>query len=134
MPTSLDSFRRLRRAKNFAPRFYENLLASNKAIRERFAETNFTKQHELFDHGLHVLLEYAAGSAIGEMAIRRLGQRHGPGDLNINPLHYDIWIESLVKTARELDPKWNFALEKRMRKDLRLGIDEMVRAYHALPS
>jgi hemoglobin-like flavoprotein len=130
MPTPIESYRRLRRTARFAPRFYENLLGADPRIRRMFARTNFEKQHALFEHGVHILLEYAAGSAIGEMAVKRLGKRHSPSDLDVDPALYEIWIDCLVATARELDPKWSPALEKRFRGDLRKGIDEMTRAYN----
>lgn len=130
MPTPLDSYRRLRRSARFAPRFYEHLLASDVRIKRLFANTNFERQNALFEHGVHVLLEYAAGSAIGEMAVRRLGQRHTRSDLNVDPALYSIWIDCLIATAAELDPKWNPTLERRFRADIQKGIDEMTRAYN----
>lgn len=129
MPTPIDSCRRLRRTQRFAPRFYEKLLSSDPRIRRMFSRTNFEKQHALFEHGVHVLLEFAAGSAIGEMAVRRLGERHSPRDLDVDPALYETWIDCLVGTASELDPEWTPALEKRFRSDLRKGIEQMTRAY-----
>jgi truncated hemoglobin YjbI len=131
MPTPIESYRRLRRTPHFARRFYEKLLASDDRIRRMFAKTNFEKQHALFEHGVHVLLEYASGSAIGSMAIARLGERHSPKDLDVDPALYDKWIDCMLATAKELDPRWTPALEKRFRADLRKGIEDMTRAYEA---
>ena len=131
MPTPLDSFRRLRRTGTFAPRFYDKLLNSDSRIRDMFARTDFEKQHRLFEHGVHVLLEYAGGSAIGGMAMSRLGERHSQRDLDVDPALYDIWVDCLIATARELDPRWTSILERRFKADLKKGIERMKLAYHA---
>lgn len=125
---SLASLRRLRETQ-FARRFYDRLLTADREIARAFASTDFDRQAELFEHGLMMLLEYARGSAVGKMAMERLGEMHGPRRLDISPRLYAIWIDCVIEAARELDPSWDESLEVTWRADLEKGIEVITRAH-----
>lgn len=125
---TLESYRRVRGAE-LSSRFYDALLASHPDIRRSFAKTDFARQHDLFQHGLLMLLEFAQGSSVGRMAMHRLGEMHGPGHLDVAPHLYEHWIRCLVETVAALDPRWSDELEREWREDLRRGIDLLADAY-----
>jgi hemoglobin-like flavoprotein len=110
-------------------RFYEILLAADPRIRQLFSHTDFTRQKELFLHGLVSLLDYAEGKASGQMAIRRLGELHSRRRMNIAPEMFIVWVDSLMKTLAELDPQFSPPLEAEWRRTLSPGIDIIKQMY-----
>jgi len=112
------SFDRAKQA-NFAQKFYELLLSSSPAIREKFRLTNFDQQRELLIHGVYSMLDYAEGKSVGKLAIDRLATRHSVSDLAVNASMYDIWLSCFLKAIRATDPAcseelvrdWSRALE-----------------------
>lgn len=119
------SFRRARN-KQLAESFYQRFLAADYRIQSLFANTNFTRQKELFLHGVFSLLEYAQGKAVGELAIRRLGMLHSRKRLNISPDMYAIWVDCLIQSLWEKDPQFSASLEQEWRSALQKGIDRMI--------
>jgi hemoglobin-like flavoprotein len=113
----------------FAERFYELLLHADPRIAALFQRTDFAKQKELFLHGLLSLLDYAEGTASGQMAMKRLGELHSRRRMNIAPDMFIIWVDCLIKTLAELDPQFSPQLEAEWRDAVGKGIDAMKRVY-----
>jgi hemoglobin-like flavoprotein len=124
----MESFNRVRH-KGLAEKFYETLLGADPRIKVMFKNTNFERQRELFVHGVLMLIEYANGKALGEMAIKRLGELHSRRKMNVPPDLYPIWVNCLVETLAKLDPKFSPTLERQWREILQKGIDVMIRVY-----
>jgi hemoglobin-like flavoprotein len=121
----MRSFTRVRNA-GLAKRFYELFLEADPRFKEMFRNTDFQKQTDLLTHGIMVLIQYSEGSASGEMAVRRIGELHKPGKVNVTPDMYPIWVDCLMKTLRELDPEFTRELETQWRLALRKGINTMI--------
>jgi hemoglobin-like flavoprotein len=121
----MESYRRVQN-KGFAERFYQIFLPADPRFNSLFQKTDFARQKELLMHGIFSLLEYAQGSATGSLAIKRLGTLHSRNRMNISADMYPIWIDCLVKTVGELDPKFNRGLEKDWREAVQKGIDAMI--------
>jgi hemoglobin-like flavoprotein len=113
----------------FAERFYDFLLHADPRINALFQQTDFTRQKELFLHGLLSLLDYAEGTASGQMAIKRLGELHSRRRMNIAPDMFIIWVDCLMKTLAELDPEFSPQLEAEWRHAVGKGIDAMKQVY-----
>src|SRR5688500_18592300 len=105
MDATLHSFRRLRE-RRFADRFYEQLFAADRRVPRLFAGTDLARQRELLEHGISMLLAHRRGSALGEMAMRRLARMHGPSGLRIDHDLYAIWLRVFLDVAGEVDPEW----------------------------
>lgn len=128
MRASIESYRRVRSA-DFAARFYDKLLGSSAEIARTFERTDFTRQRELFQHGVLMLLEYAEGKAVASMAMQRLGAMHGRAHLNVAPRLYTTWTSCLIETLAAFDPEWSPALEAHWREDLAPGIAFLAHAH-----
>jgi hemoglobin-like flavoprotein len=113
----------------FGKKFYEKLLDADPKIAALFKNTDFTKQYELLVHGIIVLIDYAEGNAMGQLAIKRLAEKHSRKKLNVSPQLYSLWIDCFVKTMAELDPKFTPDLGRQWRATLQQGIDAMIKAY-----
>ena len=113
----------------FVEKFYSIFLDADPRIRPLFKKTDFERQKGLLLHGMFVLLQYAEGKAVGEMAIDRLGELHSRKRMNIMPDMYPIWVDCLMKALAEKDPKFSPALEAKWRGALQKGIDVMMTKY-----
>jgi len=128
MSEVIDSFYRARNS-GVAEKFYSIFLDADPRIRPLFKNTDFEKQKGLLLHGIFVLLQFADGKAVGELAVDRLGESHSRKKMNIMPDMYPIWVDCLMKTMAEKDPKFSPALEAKWRVALQKGIDVMMKKY-----
>jgi len=113
----------------FVEKFYSIFLDADPRIRPLFKNTDFEKQKRLLLHGIFVLLKYAEGKAVGELAIDRLGELHSRNKMDIKPDMYPIWVDCLMKALAEKDPKFSPGLEAKWRHALQKGIDIMKTKY-----
>jgi len=128
MSEVIDSFHRTCNPA-FAETFYSILMDADPRIRPLFKNTDFTKQKDLLLRGIFVLLQYAEGKAVGEMAIQRLSELHNRKHMNISPDMYVIWVDCLMKALAEKDSKFSPMLEMQWRRALQKGIDVMTSSY-----
>ncbi|UJR81214.1 globin domain-containing protein [Sandaracinus amylolyticus] len=126
MDRTLHSFRRLRE-RGFAHHFYERLFAADRRVPRLFARTDIARQRDLLEHGVSMLLAHRRGSALGEIAMRRLARLHGPGELDIGHDLFVIWLRVFLEVAGELDPEWTPELAAAWHSELGASISEMHR-------
>jgi hemoglobin-like flavoprotein len=122
-----QSYSRCLRSGGFLPRFYEHLLASHPGMPARFANTEFPRQHKLLQHGLGLLLSY--GNKADPALLDRIAARHSASALDVPPSLYPLFVESLLATIREHDPRCNEETETAWREALRPGIEYMQSRY-----
>ncbi len=125
-----DSFGRCVAKPKFIDRFYEIFLASSPEIKPRFAHTDFAKQKDLLQRGLTMMVMYDGGSETAKMTLDRIGESHSRrGGINIPPNLYRFWIESLIKTISEFDPKFSPEVESAWRHVIQKGVDYITAKY-----
>jgi hypothetical protein len=124
----LKSFARARR-NGLGKRFYEVLLDVSDEIADRFADTDLERQVQLFEHGVLMLLQFARGDAVGQMALERLGRLHGRSQLDIHPDLYTPWLSCLIHVLGEIDPEFDDHLRERWIDMVRPGIQHMAQMY-----
>lgn len=124
-----QSFQRCLTNKQFLFRFYEIFMSSHPDIRPMFTKTDFDKQIGLLRHGLSSALNFAGGTKIGQSVLKRIGETHSRGRMNISPELYPYWINSLVTAVAECDPKFTPDLDKRWRNAMTVATD-FIRAAH----
>lgn len=60
-------------------------------------------------------MKLAAGAAHGDndalMELKKRVRTHERDHLNIRPEFYEFWLESLIKTAKGYDSKWEKSVE-----------------------
>ncbi len=113
----------------FFDRFYDIFFQSNPSLKPMFAKTDFKKQKESLRTGVAMLLAHVEGKPIGTMTLDRIGMSHSKKKMNISPNLYQYWIDSLVKAAKECDPKFTTDLELRWQKVCRAGVDYIAAKY-----
>lgn len=118
-----DSLRRCSSDARFFDRFYERFLASSPKVREKFASTDFVRQKRALRASLHLILLVAQDP--DRDAARYLGpvaERHSSRQLGIGAELYDLWLDSLLATVREIDPQFGSAVEQAWEDAMAIGI------------
>ncbi len=107
--------------------FYRRLLGSDESIRSKFARTDFERQNKLLQHGLGLLFIYAKRG--NPSLLERIATRHGPGDVDVAPSLYPLFVDSLVATVKEFDTLCSPEVEQAWRQALAPGIAFMCAHY-----
>lgn len=107
--------------------FYQRLLASDPRIPPMFAKTDFAKQTKLLQHSIGLLFIYAkrANPAI----LDRIASRHATGEVGVPPDMYPLWVDALVATIAEYDPRCTPEVEQAWRQAVAPGIAFMISRY-----
>jgi hemoglobin-like flavoprotein len=92
-----------------------------------FAKTEFPRQHKLLQHGLGLLLSYA--NRADDTLLDRIAARHSSSGIDVPPALYPLFVESLLATVRELDPRCTSEVEEAWREALEPGITYMQSRY-----
>lgn len=121
------SYSRCLRSPDFFARFYDRLLGSHPSIPPMFAETEFPRQYRLLQHGLGLLLSYANNP--DDALLDRLAARHSARGLDVAPPMYDFFVESLLATVRDSDPRFDDEIENAWRDAVGPGIEFMISRY-----
>ncbi|MBN67197.1 MAG: globin [Rickettsiales bacterium] len=116
---------------DFWGRFYEYLLKSSPKIAEKFANTDFEKQKVLVKNSLNFVIMYA-DDPTGRFAkgkLEHVGDIHSHNNIDIPPNMYPLWIDSLINTVRDYDPKFTPELEKEWRAVVNPAIELLKSRY-----
>jgi len=125
--TFRDSLGRCNANPAFLDTFYEIFLAASPKVREKFAQTDFTRQKEALRASLYAMFFAAGGTP--EAHLNSLAERHSSRDLNIGAELYDLWLDSLLATARKCDPDFSPEVEKSWEKVMMVGIGFLLSRY-----
>jgi len=125
------SLKRCLSTPDFLRTFYELFMGFSEEIREKFRQTDFTRQTRVLADSLYAMAVIAQGESESpaRAEIERLAQQHGRAQLDIRPELYDVWLDSLIKAVRQYDPEFTPALEVAWRETLLVGIEQMRSAY-----
>jgi hemoglobin-like flavoprotein len=125
-----DSLRRCSSDKRFFDRFYERFLASSPKVSEKFAHTDFVRQKRALKASLHLILMAAQDPEKGpDFYLGEVAKRHGAHDLGVGAELYDLWLDSLLETAREFDPEFSAEVEQAWEAAMAVGIRYLVARY-----
>ena len=125
------SLKRCLAAPDFLLDFYGLFMASSDEVREKFKDTDFTRQTRVLADSLWVMSVAAQGQA-GSPAwgdLPRLARKHSRAHLDIRPGLYDQWLECLLEAARKHDPEFSPELETAWRETLAVGIEYLRSRY-----
>ena len=130
-----ESLRRCNARPGFLDLFYENFLASSPKVKEKFANTDFVRQKRALRASLHVMLLAAEDEEQGpERYLRDLAARHSRSQLDIGAELYDLWLDSLLATVREIDPRFSPEVEEAWERVMGVGIRYLLSHYHDQPA
>ena len=119
------SYLRCQQAPHFFEAFYRRFFEVCPTARPMFANTDFTRQHKLLQHAIGLLLSYNHQPPGEPNLLTRVADRHGRNDLKVNPAHYKDFLDSLIRTAREIDPEFTDETEAAWREASTAAIEYM---------
>lgn len=105
-------------------RFYEIFLATSPEIGNRFRHTDMARQREMLAQSLHEMVEFST-SRVASDRLDQVARRHSQAERDVPPELYEIWLDSLVKAVRQLDPEFTEDVELAWRVVLAPGIAYM---------
>jgi hemoglobin-like flavoprotein len=111
----------------FFQAFYRRLLSVDAATRDKFAQTDFSRQNKVLQHGLGLLFTYAKHG--NPALLDRIATRHDQRDLDIAPSYYPHFVESLLHSVREFDPQLSPEVEDAWKRSMAPGIAFIVDRY-----
>lgn len=125
----LESLERCVASREFFASFYERFLATSEEVRAKFRNTDFERQNAMLLGSLRL----AAGAADGQSAalreLRERAESHDRHHLDIQPRLYDLWLDSILDTARRSDGHWSETIERAWRIVLGHVINHLARHY-----
>jgi hemoglobin-like flavoprotein len=113
----------------FVERFYAIFLASSPKVKEKFAQTDFVRQKAALRASLDAMLLAVKDPAGPQQHLRQLADRHSSRQLNIGAELYDLWLDSLLTTVKEFDPKNNPAVQDAWEKVMMQGVSYLLSRY-----
>ena len=112
--------------------FYDRFLASSAAIGEKFAKTDMEHQKQMLRDSFKLVLSFSTRRRSDE-ELEHIARRHGRADLDISPLLYGDWINSLVESVAQLDPEFDRNVSTAWRIVMAPGIEFMKGHYESDP-
>jgi hemoglobin-like flavoprotein len=129
-----DSLARCLRGGELFQRFYELFLASSDDVREKFRATDFRRQRRMLQTSFYMLVEYIAlGWPECEAYLERIADAHGKHGRDIAPHLYDLWLDCLLRAAKECDQQWSPEVEGAWRYMMGAGILFLKARYDRAP-
>lgn len=123
------SFHRCRASENFIDTFYEHFLAKSEEVKEKFRNTDFSRQKLMLRESLLMMLLVNQNEPGAIQELERLGERHSRRGVNIPPHLYDLWLDALCEAVEKHDPEFKPALVEKWRAAMRPGIKMIVSRY-----
>ncbi len=120
----------LREHEDFIGTFYDRFLKADTRIQPMFSKTDFGKQRRLLQRGISLAITFAGTPSVARRQLTEIAEIHArKGRAPVDPALYGIWIESLIHTVAEADPRFNEKLEQRWRQALDPAIDYIKGSY-----
>lgn len=110
----------------FLDRFYEIFFSSSDKVKIMFRDTDMeTQKAMLLTSMAYMTRAYNNKSNF----LLQIAQSHNKNNLNINPILYPLWLDSLIAAAKFIDPLFDKNTEVLWRKIMQPGIDYMINRY-----
>mgnify|MGYP001607730907 CR=1 FL=1 len=95
---------------NFYKHFYQNLVAADPEIAELFAKTDMERQIDMLIQSMTHIMSFSATLKPTD-ELKKIAKLHGSGKLAIPAKYYDVWLDCMIKTVEEFDPKFDENIE-----------------------
>ncbi|MGF1688324.1 globin [Photobacterium japonica] len=116
-----DSYQRCTKDKQFFYTFYDIFWQKDEKFRRMFASTDMGKQIKMLKLSI-VLLMLSTSSKESRELFNTYAERHGRGGLNVSPIDFDIWLDSLLETVAISDPLFNADVDTAWRACFQRGL------------
>jgi hemoglobin-like flavoprotein len=124
-----ESLRRCGAEATFLDRFYDRFLASSPKVREKFASTDFVRQKRAVLASLDLIHRVAQAPEEADRHLRDVAERHSSSQLDVGAELYDLWLDSLLATVREVDPAFGPEVEQAWEDVMAVGIRYLTSRY-----
>lgn len=125
----LQSLDRCVLSPEFLQAFYDRFLGSAEEIRKKFVGTDMYLQKQMLLRSLRLSAGATAGDRESLQEINDRAETHSRDQLDIRPELYDYWLDAIIATAEQFDPKWEPAIESAWRRILGHVVKHMSRRY-----
>lgn len=105
-------------------RFYDHFVQSSPEVSEKFSNTEMDRQKEMLRDSFNHMLTFSTTRRSG-VELEGIAESHSHDRLDVAPRLYDLWLESLITTIRELDPECDKSVEMAWRIVMSPGIEFM---------
>ena len=109
---------------DFYEKFYMNFLSVSEEVRKKFSHTDFGRQRRMLHDSLSIVKQFYLSHEITP-ELTAITVTHNKGHHDVGPNLYDLWLEAIIKTVREIDPEFNSEVELAWRIVLAPGITYM---------
>ncbi len=112
------------RGRQFFHRFYEIFFNRSEDIRQKFSGTDMEAQVGILEKSMFHMVSFYVTRTDTDF-LHSIARTHNRNGYDIKPEYYDIWLESLLDTVRELDPEFQSETELAWRLAMTPGIEFM---------
>ncbi|EPC00853.1 hypothetical protein L861_13770 [Litchfieldella anticariensis FP35 = DSM 16096] len=105
----------------FFAAFYDAFTASSPKVAHKFRHTDMPRQQAMLKKSFYHLLAFY-GSSNADYYLDQVAVSHSRGHLDIRPALYDLWLETLIDTARRYDDHFDDQIELAWRLVMAPGI------------
>lgn len=116
-----DSLDRCKRDKQFIEKFYQRFFASDPSVPVFFAKSDMKRQVEMLGASLHMVMLASQDPLGSEPWMHQTAETHHKR--NIPNYLYDTWLDCLVATVAQVDPKFSHSVDEAWRVTMWIGID-----------
>ena len=113
----------------FFDKFYERFLRSSPEVAEKFQNTNFHHQKNALKLSFYAIQSAAVRRTPDFSELAQTARRHGRTEADIAPRLYDLWLETLIGTAAEIDALFTEDVANVWRTAFRPAIEYMIAHY-----
>lgn len=108
----------------FFDSFYSRLTAQSPVFSELFKHTDMEKQIKMLMQSITYVTSFSATLEPTE-ELNYIAGLHGRDKLDLPGEYYDVWLDCLLHTVREKDPKYDEQVERAWRIVMAPGIEYM---------
>ncbi len=98
-------------------------------MREKFASTDFVRQKRAVLSSLDLIHRVAQAPEEADRHLREVADRHSSAQLDVGAELYDLWLDSLLATVREVDPAFDPGVEQAWEDVMAVGIRYLTSRY-----
>ena len=125
-----DSLARCNANPRFLDLFYERFLGSSPEVKEKFKNTDFRKQKRALRASFYLIMLAAEDKDNGpEKYLGDLAIAHDAEHLDIGAGLYDLWLDSLLATVAECDPKFDDRVAEIWERVAMIGVGYLCSRY-----
>jgi len=118
-----ESFARCSQHGNFFQRFYEIFMNSSDDVKEIFKNTDVKTQVKMLRDSFYTTKLANSDSDIIKKNLKKIALAHSKKERGVKPEHFDLWLQSLIKTVVEFDRQYDMEVAAAWKAMMKPGIE-----------